>query len=109
MWRGLLEAQAGRLLADLEDTPQGPLWTQDLYGQRDRWLGPVHGFAGNIIPLLRGWTWLTPSQQVRVAQFVPETLQRTRGGRTLGQPGAREASVRRRPGYVSTVMARRVW
>jgi hypothetical protein len=27
-WRGLFEVQGARLLADLEDTPQGPLWTQ---------------------------------------------------------------------------------
>ncbi len=97
-WRGLFEAQAGRLLADLEDTPQGPLWTQDLYGQRDRWLGPVHGFAGNIIPLLRGWNWLTPSQQVRVAQFVPETLAanawRSDVGTTWGARSKREAPPR---------------
>lgn len=73
-WRGLFETQAALLLADLEDTPQGPLWTQDLYGERDRWLGPVHGFAGNVIPLLRGWNWLTPAQQARVAEFVPKTL-----------------------------------
>jgi hypothetical protein len=73
-WRGLFETQAARLLADLEDTPQGPLWTQDLYGERDRWLGPVHGFAGNAIPLLRGWNWLEPAQQAQVAEFVPKTL-----------------------------------
>jgi hypothetical protein len=73
-WRGLFETQAALLLADLEDTPQGPLWTQDLYGERDRWLGPVHGFAGNAIPLLRGWDWLTPAQQAQVAEFVPKAL-----------------------------------
>ena len=73
-WRGLFEAQAARLFADLEDTPQGRLWTQDLYGAKDRWLGPVHGFAGNVIPLLRGWDWLTPTQKAQVAEFVPETL-----------------------------------
>jgi hypothetical protein len=73
-WRGLFEMQAARLLADLEDTPLGPLWTQDLYGVKDRWLGPVHGFAGNVIPLLRGWNWLTPTQQAQVAEFVPTTL-----------------------------------
>jgi hypothetical protein len=73
-WRSLFEIQAARLLADLEDTPQGPLWTQDLYGASDRWLGPVHGFAGNVIPLLRGWDWLTPPQQAQVAEFVPKTL-----------------------------------
>ena len=33
-WRGLFEVQAARLLAELEDTPQGPLWTQDLYGAK---------------------------------------------------------------------------
>ena len=73
-WRGLFETQAARLLADLEETPQGPLWTQDLYGSKDRWLGPVHGFAGNVIPLLRGWDWLAPAQQAQVAEAVPQAL-----------------------------------
>jgi Lanthionine synthetase C-like protein len=73
-WRGLFERQAARLLADLEDTPQGPLWTQDLYGAKDHWLGPVHGFAGNVIPLLQGWDWLTSAQQAHVADVVPKTL-----------------------------------
>jgi hypothetical protein len=73
-WQSLFEMQAARLLADLEDTPQGPLWTQDLYGAKDHWLGPVHGFAGNVIPLLQGWHWLTPAQQAHVADFVPKTL-----------------------------------
>ena len=73
-WRGLFEVQAARLLAALEDTPQGPLWTQELYGENDRWLGPVHGFAGNVIPLLQGWDWLTPAQQAQVGEFVPKTL-----------------------------------
>ena len=74
-WRGLFEVQAARLLAELEDTPQGPLWTQDLYGAKDRFLGPVHGFAGNVIPLLLGWGWLTAAQQAHVAEFVPKTLE----------------------------------
>ncbi|MDH6259383.1 LanC-like protein [Bradyrhizobium sp. BR13661] len=73
-WRALFEAQAARLLDDLEETPQGRLWTQDLYGAKDRWLGPVHGFAGNIIPLLRGWDWLTPAQQALVTDLVPKSL-----------------------------------
>ena len=111
-WRQLFETQAARLLADLEDTPQGPLWTQDLYGQRDRWLGPVHGFAGNVIPLLRGWDWLTPVQQAQVAEFVPKTLAenawRSEVGATWGARSKREK--RRRmcqhchgaPGMVTT-------
>jgi hypothetical protein len=93
-WRSLFETQAARLLADLQDTPQGPLWTQDLYGANDRWLGPVHGFAGNVIPLLRGWDWLTPAQQARVANFVPKALDanawRSELGATWGSRSKRE-------------------
>jgi hypothetical protein len=93
-WRALFERQATRLLADLEDTPYGRLWTQDLYGASDRWLGPVHGFAGNVIPLLRGWDWLTSAQQAQVAQFVPKTLEanawRSEAGTTWGARSKRE-------------------
>jgi hypothetical protein len=73
-WRGLYQAQAERLLADLEDTDHGPLWTQILYGQTRRFLGPVHGYAGNMIALLRGWDWLSDDQRTRLRQAVPATL-----------------------------------
>ena len=73
-WRALFEAQAVRLLEELEEIPEGPLWTQDLYGSRHRWLGPVHGYAGNMIPLIRGWHWLTDDQRARIAEAVPRTL-----------------------------------
>jgi Lanthionine synthetase C-like protein len=93
-WRDLFEIQAARLFAELEDTPQGKLWTQDLYGAKDRWLGPVHGFAGNVIPLLRGWDWLTSAQQAQVNEFVPETLAanawRSELGATWGARSKRE-------------------
>ena len=93
-WREHFKVQAARLLAELEDTPQGLLWTQDLYGQRDRFLGPVHGFAGNVIPLLRGWDWLTSAQQAYVAEFVPKTLEanawKYESGTTWGPRSKRE-------------------
>lgn len=93
-WRCLFEVQAARLLAELEDTPQGPLWTQDLYGTKDRFLGPVHGFAGNVIPLLLGWDWLTPAQQAHVTEFVPKALEanawRHEIGTTWGPRSKRE-------------------
>lgn len=73
-WRRLFEAQAARLIDALEDTPDGRLWTQDLYGQHRQWLGPVHGFAGNMIPLLRGWHWLSELQQTTVAEAATRTL-----------------------------------
>ncbi|HMK80155.1 MAG TPA: LanC-like protein [Xanthobacteraceae bacterium] len=73
-WERLFRAQAARLLGELEETELGPLWTQDLYGGHSRWLGPVHGYAGNMIPLLRGWAWLTAAQRDCVSDAVPRTL-----------------------------------
>ena len=74
-WRSLFEVQAARLLADLQDT-DGPIWEQDLYGQHAKFLGPVHGYAGNMLPLLRGWDWLTQEQRSRVMNAIPRTLSR---------------------------------
>jgi hypothetical protein len=73
-WQALYAAQAERLLGDLAETEKGPLWTQDLYGSRMQWLGPVHGYAGNMVALIRGWGWLTDAQRARVADAVPRTL-----------------------------------
>jgi hypothetical protein len=73
-WRALFAMQAVRLLDELEDTDLGPLWTQDLYGSKTRYLGPVHGFAGNMIPLLRGWDWLDGERRARIIDAVPRTL-----------------------------------
>jgi hypothetical protein len=73
-WRAEFAAQAERLLGELEETADGPLWTQDLYGQRLRYLGPVHGFAGNMIALMRGWDYLTEEQRARIVDAVPRTL-----------------------------------
>jgi hypothetical protein len=73
-WQAMFERQAERLFGELEETDDGPLWTQDLYGMQRRWLGPVHGYAGNMIPLLRGWHWLDDGQRARVADAVPRTL-----------------------------------
>lgn len=73
-WRELFLAQARRLLAELEETDLGPLWDIDLYGRRRRLLGPVHGYAGNIQALLRGWNWLSDSEQARIRSAVLATL-----------------------------------
>jgi hypothetical protein len=73
-WRALYEVQAARLLDQLEETDNGPLWTQDLYGAHRQWLGPVHGYAGNMIPLICGWAWLTDEQRARAADTIPRTL-----------------------------------
>lgn len=73
-WRQIFARQASRLLADLHDTDAGPLWTQDLYGNTVQYLGPVHGFTGNIIPLLKGWSWLTEPQRQQVRAAIERTL-----------------------------------
>jgi hypothetical protein len=73
-WRSLFITQANRLLDDLEESERGPLWTQDLYGRTVQYLGPVHGYAGNMIPLMRAWEWLSKEQRGRVAEAVPRTL-----------------------------------
>jgi hypothetical protein len=73
-WRALFRLQASRLLDELQETPNGPLWTQDLYGSHLQYLGPVHGYAGNMIPLIRGWDWLSVEQRDRIADIVPRTL-----------------------------------
>jgi hypothetical protein len=73
-WRRIFETQAERLLSDLEDKADGPIWEQDLYGKHLKFLGPVHGYAGNMLPLMRGWDWLTEGQRARVVDAVPRTL-----------------------------------
>ena len=83
-WRAQFAAQAERLVGELEETADGPLWTQDLYGERLRYLGPVHGYAGNMIPLMRGWHYLTAEQRVRIADVVPRTVARNAWRSELG-------------------------
>jgi len=83
-WQSLYAKQAARLLDELAETATGPLWTQDLYGSHAQWLGPVHGYAGNMVPLIRGWGWLTEAQRARVADAVPRTLAGTAWRSELG-------------------------
>ena len=39
------------------------LWEQDLYGQKSRYLGAGHGWAGNLYPLWRGQALLSATQR----------------------------------------------
>jgi hypothetical protein len=38
-WRAIFASQAERLLADLQETPDGPLWEQELYGRHLKYPG----------------------------------------------------------------------
>ena len=59
-WRSLYLAHARSLFAAWERhaSDRHELWTQDLYGAKRRLLGASHGFAGNVLALLRGWDLL---------------------------------------------------
>jgi hypothetical protein len=76
-WRDAYRVQARRLLDDLAPTEFGSLWTQDLYGRAARYLGLGHGYAGNMMALLRGWRWLAVEQQTHLAHIIPATLAAT--------------------------------
>lgn len=73
-WRTLFQEQAQELLSDIAETEQGPLWSQQLYGQTSHYLGLVHGFAGHMAALIRGWDWLGEAERKRVHDLVTRTL-----------------------------------
>jgi hypothetical protein len=99
-WRDLFMLQAARLIDELEETDQGPLWTQDLYGRRQRYLGPVHGYAGNMLALLRGWAWLDDDRRARIAAAVPRTLAATAWPSELGTSWHAVVAGRERPPWL---------
>jgi len=73
----LYREQAARLLAGLEDIGGCEGWTVEVMGRRLRHLGLVHGFAGHMLALIRGWHWLDAGQQRRVAAVGVHTLSAT--------------------------------
>jgi len=52
----------------------GHLWSPDLYGDKHKYLGPVHGFAGNIIPLIAGRELLPHKRYEDICSKVVETV-----------------------------------
>ncbi|MBZ8139844.1 lanthionine synthetase [Rubrivivax gelatinosus] len=61
-WRDLVEAALRRLQQTLITDPESgtPVWEQDLYGRRTRWLGAGHGLAGNVYLALRARRLVAP-------------------------------------------------
>jgi hypothetical protein len=59
-WQEVFKLQASLLLREWKPFGEaGYLWMIDLYGSERQWLGPVHGFASNLTPLLIGRSLLT--------------------------------------------------
>ena len=70
-WREAWRDSAGRLLDAWRDT----VWVQDLYGERRRFVGAGHGFAGNAFCLLAGADLLgerAPAIAARIARVAGE-------------------------------------
>jgi hypothetical protein len=89
---------SAELLFDRWDTTSDT-WTQDLYGEKRRFLGPAHGFAGNV-HALRG--------------YVDDGLLRERVSRLLTRTAARDGELvnwppRARPWEESESEARVQW
>jgi hypothetical protein len=66
-WAGAWRTSAERLWAQWDD----PVWVQDLYGESVSYLGPAHGFAGNVHVLSRGGDLL---DQARRAELERRTV-----------------------------------
>lgn len=52
------------------------LWEQDMYGQRTRYFGAGHGWAGNLHALWRGHALLTAEQQAQLRERTLAGLER---------------------------------
>jgi len=61
-WSEVFLLQAKRLLDDWQRVSGiGYLWSPELYGDTRKYLGPVHGFSGNLVPLIKGQRHLSES------------------------------------------------
>lgn len=77
-WREAFRLQANLLLNEWQPVQDvGYLWTIDLYGQQQQWLGPVHGFASNLTPLLVGQSLLNDDEWQDIATKAMTTLVQT--------------------------------
>jgi lantibiotic modifying enzyme len=77
-WKEMFLLQAEKMLNDWERIDGiGYLWSPDLYGAKRKYLGPVHGFVGNIIPLIEGKELLGDKRYDDICSKVIETIGNT--------------------------------
>ena len=77
-WQEVFKFQAQRLLDEWQLVNEDVyLWTVDLYGSLRQYLGPVHGFASNLTPLLVGKSLLTEAEFQSIAAKAMTTVVRT--------------------------------
>ena len=53
------------------------IWEQEIAGQLASHLGAVHGFVGNVLPALQGWSLLSTQQQTDWSACIERTLRAT--------------------------------
>ncbi len=74
-WDALLRRQLDAIWAAHVDVPGiGPMWHEDLYGERIPYLGAVHGFAGQALPLVRASALLSAQRRQTISMGIAETL-----------------------------------
>jgi len=78
-WAELFRRNADILWHGLafDDGAKCYLWTQHLYGNTDRFLGALHGFAGNAFVLLKGAHLLPDAQRRELFKRASHTLATT--------------------------------
>jgi hypothetical protein len=78
-WADLFRAGAAALWRALEHDPElgCSLWTQDLYRERFKAIGAVHGFVGNAFPIIRGRHLLAAEEWTRWRRCIVRTVSRT--------------------------------
>ena len=77
-WQEVFKSQAERLLAEWHPIDEAVhLWTVDLYGSQRQYLGPVHGFASNLTPLLIGKSLLSKEEFQSISAKAMTTVVQT--------------------------------
>jgi hypothetical protein len=78
-WADLYRAGAAALGEALafDDEVGADIWMQSLYGAQGRYLGAVHGFAGNAFALIQGRDLLAADQWKALSARIARTLEAT--------------------------------
>ncbi|MEE1656926.1 LanC-like protein [Microvirga sp. CF3062] len=78
-WKDLYCAGARALEASFhyDERLGAHIWTQNLYGRVGQYLGPVHGYAGNVHVLLKGRDLIGDAQWASLSSQIARTLEVT--------------------------------
>lgn len=77
-WQAAFNTQAALLLQEWQPVDEvGYLWNIDLYGSQRQFLGPVHGFASNLTPLLIGQSLLSDEEFQQISAKAMRTVVNT--------------------------------